>query len=130
MAGEATGGLTAPEAAQQAAEAAAPELHNSGAVLAVEALALASINVFAWGMTGVGAILWTFDIRSMDDLRRKVRGGLGIDGSGRTEQEVEEETEEWIVSVLARKESKERSTEIARNRDGRETAKNDRGRER
>lgn len=44
----------------------------------------------------------------MEDLRRKIRGGLGVDGTGRTEKEVEQEVEEWFVDVLTRKEDKER----------------------
>jgi len=44
----------------------------------------------------------------MDDLRRKVRGGMGVDGSGRSEADVEEEMEEWLASVLSRKEEKQR----------------------
>ena len=55
-----------------------------------------------------GGLLWAFDVSSMDDMRRKVRGGLGVDGSGRTEGDVEEEFEEWFASVLQRKEDKER----------------------
>lgn len=53
-------------------------------------------------------MLWAFDISSMDDMRRKIRGGLGIDGSGRSEKDAEEEMEEWLATVLARKEEKER----------------------
>lgn len=44
----------------------------------------------------------------MDDLRRKVRGGMGVDGSGRSEADVEEEMEEWLATVLSRKEEKQR----------------------
>lgn len=109
LASEGTAAVSATSEAISAAEAGAPELHNSGAILAFEALSLATINVFSWAMIGVGSVLWMTDIRGMDDLRRRVRGGLGIDGSGRTEEQVEEEMEEWLVGVLARKEDKERA---------------------
>ena len=55
-----------------------------------------------------GGLLWAFDISGLEDMRRKVRGGLGVDGNGRSEREVEEEFEEWIAGVLKRKEEKER----------------------
>lgn len=77
-------------------------------LVALEALSLATINVVSWGMVGVGGGLWRWDVRSLEEMRRKVRGGLGVDGKGRSEQEVEEEMEEWLAGVLARKEEKER----------------------
>lgn len=107
-------------APQTLGEAVAPELHNSGAVMAVEALGLASLNVFSAGMAAIGGAMWYLDIRSMDELKKQVRGGMGADGSGRSEDDVEEEMEEWIVSVLARKEQKEAARKaIARNERGR-----------
>ena len=58
-------------------------------------------------MMMTGGLLWAFDIGSIDDLRRKIRGGLGVDGTGRNERAVEEEFEEWMASVLERKKRKE-----------------------
>lgn len=83
----------------------------NGAIEAFEALNLATINVVSFGMMGVGGALWAFDISSMEDMRRKVRGGLGVDGSGKSEMDAEEEIEEWLATVLARKERKERERE-------------------
>lgn len=51
---------------------------------------------------------WALDISGLDDMRRLVRGGLGVDGSGRDESEVEEEWEEWLAGVLERKKEKEK----------------------
>lgn len=72
-----------------------------------------------------GGALWAFDISNMDELRRKIRGGLGVDGSGRSEQEAEEDMEEWLATVLARKEDKDRAKGIMD-----EVRRNERGRER
>ncbi|KAI9829404.1 MAG: hypothetical protein M1819_006341 [Sarea resinae] len=80
----------------------------NGAIEAFEALNIATINVFSFAMMGVGGLCWKFDIGSLEDLKRRVRGGLGVDGSGKSEQEAEEEIEEWLVSVLARKDDKEK----------------------
>lgn len=85
------------------------DLNNSGPLLAVEALTVATLNVFSWAIMVTGGALWAFDIASMDDMRRKIRGGLGVDGTGRTEQEAEEEMEEWLATVLDRKEKKRRT---------------------
>lgn len=82
----------------------------NGAVEAFEALNLATVNVMSFAMMFGGGLLWALDISSLDDLRRKVRGGRGVDGSGsgRSEREAEEEMEEWLATVLARKEEKVR----------------------
>jgi hypothetical protein len=84
-------------------------------------------------MMSVGGLMYGFEIETLDDLRRMVRGGLGVDGTGRTEQDVEEELEEWVVSVMGRKESKERSQadlDRAVERAERKRWENERGRER
>jgi hypothetical protein len=40
----------------------------------------------------------------LEDLRRKVRGRLGIEAGEGREQVAEEEFEEWLAGVLERKE--------------------------
>ncbi len=84
----------------------------SGAMDAMEALNVATINVASLAMLATGGALWYFDIGSMEEARRKVRGGLGVDGSGRSEGEAEEDFEEWLATVLSRKEAKERKREF------------------
>ena len=37
---------------------------------------------------------------------------MGVDGKGRNEQEVEEELEEWLASVLERKAAKEEAKRL------------------
>lgn len=84
----------------------------NGALEAFEALNLATINVVSFGMVATGGVLCALDVNSLEDMRRYVRGGLGVDGTGRTEKEVEEELEEWIVSVLGRKAEKQIRKEV------------------
>lgn len=79
----------------------------SGALEAVEALNIATINVLSVAMLLTGGSLWYLDVNTMGDARRLLRGGLGVDGTGKTEAEAEEEIEEFIASVLARKDAKE-----------------------
>ncbi|KAI9720712.1 MAG: hypothetical protein M1828_005592 [Chrysothrix sp. TS-e1954] len=96
-----------PTPTQQQQPSPEDELNSSGPLLAIEALTLATLNVISLGMLLSGGILTYFAIDSLEDLRRKVRGGLGVDGTGRSEQELEEEMEEWVVGVLARREEKD-----------------------
>ena len=81
----------------------------NGPVEAVEAVSIATINVTSFMMMVTGGALWSLDISNIEDARRKLRGGLGIDGSGRSEKEAEEEFEEWLATTLARKEAKARA---------------------
>ncbi|MCJ1290575.1 hypothetical protein MMC34_002115 [Xylographa carneopallida] len=80
-----------------------PRQSINGPVEAVEALGLATVNVLSFAIMAAGGTLWAFDIAGVEELRRKVRGGLGVDGSGRGEREVEEEWEEWLAGVVERR---------------------------
>ncbi|RMD40958.1 hypothetical protein DV735_g4168, partial [Chaetothyriales sp. CBS 134920] len=95
----------APEHAAQA------NSNVSGAREALEALHLATLNVVSFAMMATGGALWYLDINSLADARKMIRGGLGVDGTGRTEKEAEEEFEEWMASTLARKEHKNAAKE-------------------
>jgi hypothetical protein len=52
-----------------------------------------------------GGLSWAFDISSLDDMRQKVRTNMGVDPI-RKDEDAEKEIEEWMASVLARKEFK------------------------
>ena len=73
---------------------------------AVEALNIATVNVLSLTMMATGGTLWYLDINSMAEARRFIRGGLGVDGTGRSEKEAEEDFEEWMATTLARKDAK------------------------
>lgn len=79
----------------------------SGAIEAVEALNLATLNVLSVAMMATGGALWYLDLNSLADARKMIRGGLGVDGKGMTEQEADEEIEEAIAAILARKDAKQ-----------------------
>ena len=117
-------------AAAHGAEAEAAAANVSGPMEALEALHLATLNVFSLTMVGVGAGMYMFDIETLEELRRKVRGGLGADGTGRSEEEVEEEWEEWVASRLARKDEREEKRRRVEGQGGEKVWTNERGRER
>ena len=80
----------------------------SGPIEAVEALTLATLNVFSVTIMSIGAGMWYWDILSTEDLKMKVRRGMGIEEDGiEGERRAEEEFEEWLAGVLERKERKE-----------------------
>ncbi|EEH04283.1 conserved hypothetical protein [Histoplasma capsulatum G186AR] len=80
----------------------------NGGLEALEALNIATINVASVAMIGVGAGMYAFDIDTLEDLKRKVRSGMELDGSGESEQQVEEELEKWVANVMSWKAGKEK----------------------
>ena len=80
--------------------------HNiaiNGPIEAFQALNVATFTLGSTAMMLGGGLLWAFDISTLDELRRKVRGGLGVDGTGRDTRRVEEEFEEWLAQTLQRR---------------------------
>ncbi|KAI4140160.1 MAG: hypothetical protein LQ340_007916, partial [Diploschistes diacapsis] len=80
-----------------------PEHGVNPAFEAFQALQIATLNVASGLIMFTSGMLWAFDISSIDDLRRKVRGGLGVDGTGRSARDVEMEFEEWLAETLQRR---------------------------
>ena len=79
----------------------------SPAMEAFEALNIATVNVLSLTMLASGGTLWYFDINTMAEARKFIRGGLGVDGTGKSETQAEEEFEEWMATTLARKDAKD-----------------------
>ncbi|ROV96741.1 hypothetical protein VSDG_05606 [Cytospora chrysosperma] len=74
-------------------------------LVAAEALGLATLNVFGFGITLTGGLMWAFDISNLEDLRTKARAKL-YGPNGVVDDEAEKEIEEWIADVLSRKDKK------------------------
>lgn len=80
----------------------------NGAFDAVEALQLATLNVFSVAMLMVGGGAFAMNVSTIDELREKFKvTDMGEEWEGQ-KQAAEEEFEEWVVSVLARKELKDK----------------------
>jgi hypothetical protein len=89
----------------------------NGGLEAFEALNVATLNVTAFSVMTIGGLLWATDISTVDDARVKVRGAMGLEGeSAEVQRQANEEFEEWLASVLARKEDKEMAKEKAAKR--------------
>lgn len=72
-------------------------------VEAMDALTVATANVFSVAMMCTGGLLWAFDIASMDELRAKMRGRLGTERVAGGDSKAERELEEWLAGVFERK---------------------------
>ncbi|KAA8912905.1 hypothetical protein FN846DRAFT_887001 [Sphaerosporella brunnea] len=80
----------------------------SGALDAVEALQLATLNVFSVAMLLVGGGAFALDVSNVEDLRERFRASDKGDEWEAQKRAAEEEFEEWLVTILARKELKDR----------------------
>lgn len=76
---------------------------------ALDALTIATASVLSVSMMATGGLLWAFDIATMEEARTKIRGGLGIDASEGRESKAEQEMEEWLATVLQRKDEKDKA---------------------
>lgn len=79
-------------------------------LVAAEALGLATLNVFGFGILLTGGLMWAFDISNLEDLRTKARAKL-YGANGAVDEAAEKEIEEWIADVLSRKDKKEEKAE-------------------
>lgn len=85
-----------------------PNRDTSGdQLVAVEALGLATLNVFSFAIMMTGGLAWAFDVSNVEDLRRRARKGL-YGPNGVTDEAAEEQIEEWLAGVLLKKENREK----------------------
>lgn len=80
----------------------APQPKAEGGLDAIEALGLATMNTVSVFMTAIGAGFIWFDIADIEDLRDRVRKGVGFDVYG-GETDADKEIEGWVAEILARK---------------------------
>ncbi|CRG82790.1 hypothetical protein PISL3812_00136 [Talaromyces islandicus] len=80
---------------------------GNGALDAVEAFNIATINVASIAMTALGGAMCALDINSVEQARVRVRTGMGISqGVPPTEEEekqFEQDIEEWVGKMLDKK---------------------------
>lgn len=74
-----------------------------GTLFALEALSLATLNTFSFGIMATGGLAWAFDISSLDDLRARARKHRrGVVGGSEVDKDAEDTIEEWMASVLGK----------------------------
>ncbi|POS84856.1 hypothetical protein EPUL_002784 [Erysiphe pulchra] len=79
----------------------------NGAIDALEALNLATINICSFALMTTGGMLWAFDISSLDDMnkRRQINAMRQADPAQKDELS-EKVIEDWLTSLFERKEFK------------------------
>lgn len=88
----------------------------NGAMEAFEALNLATINVFSFGILTTGAVMYALDVNGVEDMRRIMRGGLEGAAAGKSDEELEREVTEWVTSVMGNRFEKQLEKERAKKR--------------
>ncbi|KAI1815439.1 hypothetical protein GGS20DRAFT_337717 [Poronia punctata] len=76
---------------------------QDNSLIAFEALSLATLNVFGFGIMLTGGLSWGLDFCNVDDLRRRTRQSLYAN-AGTQDKQAEKELEEWVAKILSRKE--------------------------
>ncbi|KAF3765092.1 hypothetical protein M406DRAFT_234654, partial [Cryphonectria parasitica EP155] len=64
-------------------------------LVAIEALGLATLNVFSFGVMMTGGVMFAFNISNVEDLRRKARSKL-YGTNGAVDEAADQQVEEWI----------------------------------
>lgn len=83
-----------------------PAEKSEDTFVAVEALGLATLNVFSFGVMMTGGLMWAFDISNVEDLRYKARRKL-YGANGVVDEAAEQQVEDWIADVLSRRDQKD-----------------------
>jgi hypothetical protein len=80
----------------------APEVTFNGPLEALEALSVASINVFSFSVLMTGGMFWAFDISSVREWRDRTRKKLGYEETVAAEKSSDggKTPDEWMVAVL------------------------------
>ncbi|KAJ5668346.1 uncharacterized protein N7477_006916 [Penicillium maclennaniae] len=89
----------------------------NGAMEAFEALNLATINVFSFGMLTLGGTMYALDINGIEDARKIMRSGLEGTAQGKSDEDLENDVQEWVASVLGNRFEKQLEKERAKKRD-------------
>ncbi|KAG7140065.1 hypothetical protein HYQ45_003148 [Verticillium longisporum] len=90
-----------PKFYQPSHAAAGKQENPEGSLIALEALNLATLNVFSFAVMATGGVAWAFDVSSVDDLREKARRTIRGE-AGKTDEAAEREFEEWATRVLTK----------------------------
>ncbi|KAJ4386738.1 hypothetical protein N0V93_009636 [Gnomoniopsis smithogilvyi] len=83
-----------------------PKEKGDDQLVAVEALGLATLNVISFGVMATGGLMFAFDISNVEELRMKARSSL-YGPNGVVDEAAEQQVEDWIVDVLARRDGNE-----------------------
>ncbi|PSR85725.1 hypothetical protein BD289DRAFT_352094, partial [Coniella lustricola] len=92
----------------------APAEKGEDQLVAVEALGLATLNVFSFGIMLTGGLMFAFDIGNLEDLRHRARRQI-YGGNGVVDEAADRQVEEWIADVLSRKDTKEEDVATPQN---------------
>lgn len=94
---------------------------------AFEALNLATLNVFSFGMMTAGGVMYALDVNGLEDMRRLMRGGLEGVAEGKSDEELENEVTEWVASVLGDRFEKQLEKEKTKKRMDGQNGKDEKG---
>ncbi|EHK22466.1 uncharacterized protein TRIVIDRAFT_120898, partial [Trichoderma virens Gv29-8] len=75
--------------------------NSEGAILGVQALGLATLNVSSFAVLLTGGLAWAFDLSSVEELRVKTKAAMERPG-GEVNPEDEKEFEQMMDNLMAK----------------------------
>jgi len=88
------------------------KLNFNGGQDAFEALSIATMGVMSIGMIVVGGSMFALDVVNVEELRDLSRIKFGGEDR-KSDKEVEEELEEWVATILSRKDHRDKGNRDA-----------------
>lgn len=80
----------------------------NGALEALDALGIATINVFSYGIMFSGGLLWAFNISTLAEFKNRVKMPLDLESGEQKGNELEDGAGTWLAAAIVIKEEKER----------------------
>jgi hypothetical protein len=100
----------------------APITPINGALEALDALGIATINVFSYGIMFGGGLLWAFNISTLAELKNRIKSPLDLKGGEETGNNSEDDTGTWLAAAIVLKEEEERQNRARKERISKETS--------
>ena len=95
----------------------------SGALEALDALGIATLNVFSYWVMFGGGLLWAFNISTLAELRNRVKMSLDLDSGAETGHKLEDGAETWLAAAIVIKEEEERQNRARKEDASKETSR-------
>jgi len=76
----------------------------NGTLEALDALGIATINVFSWGIMFGGGLLWAFNISTFAEFKNRMQMPLDLKSGKETGNNSEDDTGTWLAAAIVLKE--------------------------
>jgi len=94
----------------------------NGALEALDALGIATINVFSYGIMFGGGLLWAFNISTLAELKNRIKMPLDLESGEENGNNSEDYAGNWLAAAIVIKEEEERQNRARKEGISKETS--------